>query len=275
MSPAQAVRQAQRAWALAQGIPLDSRGYVLDLESNLREPLSAHAWSGFRGGSGSELESHMKALHSSSALVANVFNHWTGRYKAPLLYALGVEGGDPAVQMDFEAQFSTGLGGTPPNLDVAIWLNSGALVAVESKFTEHMTRSTRGKADFSSSYFPLSGGLWADVGLPRCQRLAKMLRDGDWRPEFLDPGQLLKHVLGLAKQGNRFTLCYLYFDCAGERSDAHREEVQSFAAQVGEEIQFRALTYQGMFSALSAAATADAESVAYLEYLSNRYFSGF
>jgi len=122
MSPAQAVRQAQRAWVQAQGISLDPRGYVRNLESNLRKPLSAHAWSGFSGGSGSELASHMRAPHSSSALVANVFDNWTERDKAPLLSALGVEGDGPAVQLDFEAQFPTGLGGTPPNLDVAIRL---------------------------------------------------------------------------------------------------------------------------------------------------------
>ena len=275
MDPAQAVRQAQRTWAQAVGISFDSRGYVQNLESNLRKPLSIRAWNGFRRGSGSELASHMRALHSSSALVANFFDHWTERDKAPLLSALGIEGDDPAVQLDFEAKFPTGLGGTPPNLDVVIRLGSTAVVAVESKFTEHQTRSTRGKADFSSSYFPPSSGLWAGVGLPGCQRLAETLRDGGWRPEFLDPGQLLKHVLGLAKQGNRFTLCYLYFDCAGARSDIHREEVRRFAAHVGDEVPFRSLTYQEVFSAISAAAAADAESVDYVEYLGDRYFSGF
>ena len=273
MDPAQAVRQAQRAWAQAQGISFNLGGYVQNLDSNLQKPLSVPAWNGFRAGSGSELASHMRALHSSSALVANFFDHWTERDKAPLLSALGIEGDDPAVQLDFEAKFPTCLGGTPPNLDVAIRLRSGAVVAVESKFTEHLTRSTRGKSAFPSSYFPPSGALWAGVGLPSCQGLAEILRDGSWRPEFLDPGQLLKHALGLAKQGNRFTLCYLYFDCAGERSDAHREEIRSFAAQVGDEIQLRALTYQEMFSALSAAA-AGAESEDYLWYLDNRYFSG-
>jgi len=120
----------------------------------------------------------MLALHSSSALVANFFDHWTERDKAPLLAALGIESDDPAVQVDFEAKFPTGLGGMPPNLDPAIRLRSGAVVAVESKFTERLTRSTRGKADLSSSYFPPSDGLWRDVGLSRCQGLAGILRDG-------------------------------------------------------------------------------------------------
>lgn len=273
MDPAQAVRQAQRAWAQTQGISFDDRGYVHNLDSNLQNSLSQHAWNGFSAGSGSELASHIWALHSSSALVANFFDHWTGRDKAPLLSALGIEGDDPAVGLDFEAQFPTGLDGKPPNIDLVIWLRSGEKVAAESKFTEHLTRSTRGKAHLSSSYFPTAVGLWSDLGFPGCQGLAEMLRDGRWRPEFLDAGQLLKHVLGLAKQGGRFVLLYLYFDYPGERSDAHRGEIRSFAAQVGGEVQFMSLTYQEVFSALSAAVAADAETVEYVNYLDARYFS--
>ena len=264
------IKDAQRAWAESRGIPVDSRGYVRDVGANLWRPLSAEAHAGFRRGAGSELARHMKALHSSSALVANFFDYWTPRDKAPLLSALGVDG-DSAVSLNFEAQFPTGLGGTPPHLDVALRLSSCAVVAIEGKFTEPLQRSTKGKAKFESSYFPCYGGLWAQRGLPACQTLAEELREGRHRFEFLDPGQLLKHALGLATQlGDRFSLYYVYYDCPGKRSEAHKAEIGRFARQVGHEVRFKALAYQDVYSKLRASDQADPE---YLEYLGARYFA--
>ena len=61
----------------------------------------------------------------------------------------------------------------------------------------------------------------------------------------LDACQLLKHTQGLATVvGDRFSLYYLYYDSRGGRSDQHKDELQSFASLVGEEIVFKALTYQ-------------------------------
>ena len=111
------IRQAQKDWARSKGIPFDSRGYVWNVEANLREPLSVHARQGFEKGAGSELNGHMRALHSSSVLVANFFDYWTERDKIPLLSALGMDsvGGQT---LDFESQFPTVLEGTPPHLDL-------------------------------------------------------------------------------------------------------------------------------------------------------------
>ena len=84
MQAEQSIRDAQMAWARSQGLSIDDKGYVDDVEANLWKPLSAHARAAFERGAGSELQSHMKALHSSSALVANFFDYWTDRDKAPL-----------------------------------------------------------------------------------------------------------------------------------------------------------------------------------------------
>ena len=103
------IRQAQRDWARLKSIPFNSRGYVRDVEANLWKPLSARARRGFERGSGSELSGHMKALHSSSALVANFFDYWTDVDKTPFLSALDIDlncGGS----LDFEARFHTRLG---------------------------------------------------------------------------------------------------------------------------------------------------------------------
>ena len=269
------IRNAQQDWARSRGIPFHSRGYVLDVEANLWQPLSPRARQGFERGAGSELSGHMRALHSSSALAVNFFDYWTNRDKTPILSALGIdsEGGD---SLDFEAQFHTGLVDTPPHLDVAITHDTGFVVAAESKFTEHLKRSTRGKSNFTTAYFPKSTGRWTGKDLPACQSLAEELwaeelRGGRQRFEYLNPRQLLKHALGLAVQlGNRFSLYYLYYDWPGDGMGAHRREVDLFDECVGGEIRFKALTYQEVFEKLRGSGQAGSE---YLDYLETRYFT--
>ena len=263
-------KDAQKAWAKSSEISFDSRGYVRDVEDNLWKPLSDRARNAFENGAGSELEGHMKALHSSSALAVNFFDYWTDRDKTPLLRALGIDAVS-AKSLDFEAQFPTGLGGKPPHLDVAITLDSGCVIAIECKFIEHLGRSTVGKSEFKPRYFPSSGGLWTQNGLPECQRLAEELHEKHLRFEYLDPWQLLKYALGLAAcLGDKFSLCYLYYDDSGERSEAHKRELGSFAHRVGDEIRFNALTYQDVFYKLKVSEQADP---GYLDYLGSRYFS--
>ena len=217
----------------------------------------------------------MRALHSSSALAANFFDYWTDRDKTPLLSAFGIDS-DSGGSLDFEAQFHTELGGKPPHLDVAITRSGGFVVAVEGKFTEHLKRSTRGKSNFTMAYFPRSGGCWAGKGLAACQALAQELwaeelRGGRQRFEYLNPGQLLKHALGLAAQlANRFSLYYLYYDWPGERSETHRREIDVFAEWVGDDIGFKALTYQELYERLRYSGQASPE---YVDYLGTRYFT--
>ena len=270
MEDARAVRDGQRTWAMENGVPFDSRGYVDDVEMNLRTPLSAAAREAFEKGAGSELAKHMRALHSSSALVANFFDYWSCRDRTPLLSAFGISD-QRADLLEFEARFPTGLGGTPPHLDVVIWLSSGEAIAVESKFTEHLGRSTRGKSRFEPSYFPGQGGLWEEQGLPACQVFAKELNTGMHRFEFLDPWQLLKHALGLANVlGQSFRLVYLYYDQPDERAQQHRGEVQRLADAVGGDFTFEPLEYQTVYERL---ATFEEVDRGYLDYLGARYFS--
>ena len=216
----------------------------------------------------------MSALHSSSALAANFFDYWTDRDRTPLLSAFGIDS-DSGGSLDFEAQFHMGLRGTPPHLDVALTLSTGFIVAIEGKFTEHLKRSTRGRSNFTVSYFPKSGGLWTGKGLSDCQALAESLwteelHGGRQRFEYLDPRQLLKHALGLATQlGGGFSLCYLYYDWPGKSPEAHRREIDLFNVLVGGEIGFKALTYQHVFARLMDSGQAGAE---YVDYLGTRYF---
>ena len=275
MNTVQDIKDTQCNWARWKGIPFDSKGYVRQVEANLYRPLSSRARRGYERGAGAELRGNMRALHSSSALAVNFFDHWTDRDKSPLLSALGISpAGD--VALDFEARFPTGLGGIPPHLDVSITQRGGFVTAVEGKFTEHLGRTTRGKSKFWESYFPRSGKLWAERGLPACQRLADELWaeercGGRQRFEYLDPRQLLKHALGLsANLDGSFVLLYLYYDWIGARPEAHRREVEIFAERVGDEIGFRAFTYQSVFGRLRGSGQAD---MGYVEYLADRYFT--
>ena len=204
MQAVREIKRAQQVWASTKNIPIDSQGRVRDVASNLQRLLSLSARRAFEKGAGSELAGNMRALHSSSALVANFCDYWTDREMAPLLSAMGIcpDGGE---SLDFEVPFSTGLRGTPPHLDVVLTFSSGFVVASEAKFTEHLGRSTKGKAKFAPSYLPKADGLWRSKELYECQLLAEELRAQEALPDrtgfsYLDSGQLLKHALGLAKQ---------------------------------------------------------------------------
>ena len=274
MQAAREIERAQQAWASTKNIPIDSQGRVRDVTSNLLRPLSPNARRAFEKGAGSELAGNMRALHSSSALVANFFDYWTDREMAPLLSAMGIcpEGGE---SLDFEVPYSTGLRGTPPHLDVALTFSSGFVVVIEAKFTEYLGRSTKGKAKFAPSYFSKPDGLWRSKGLYECQLLAEELRAQEILPDrtgfsYLDPWQLLKHALGLAKQlGSGFSLQYIYYDWPGKTTEAHRSEVERFADLVGDELRFKAMTYQRVYEGLRDSGLAEDE---YLDYLGERYF---
>lgn len=264
------IKNSQKSWAKSKRKSFDSKGYVDAVETNFWKPLSVRASNAFGDGAGSELKGKMRALHSSSALAANFFDYWTDRDKAILLCALGVDA-DSAKSLHFEDQFPTGLGGTPPHLDVVITLYSGFVIAIECKFTEPLGRSTGGKPKFKPSYFPSSGGLWTQVGLPQCQRLAEELREDPRGFQYLDSGQLLKHALGLAtKCGDKFSLYYLYYDGTGDRSKSHKREIAHFEDRVGDEIRFKAITYQDVFHKLK---VSEQINPGYLEYLGSRYFN--
>ena len=210
----------------------------------------------------------LHALHSSAALVANVFDYWSDRDGTPLVAALGFAG--RCSELRFEAQFPSGLPGDPPTVDLLVQLDLGRPVAVESKFSEWLDRRPRNKAVFKTKYFPPGRALWAEHGLPRCQALAEALQARTERFRHLHAAQLLKHALGLAVAApTGFSLCYLYYDWPCRESAAHREEIERLAARIAGELEFSALTYQELYRRLHASRVAEP---AYLEYLRSRYF---
>lgn len=280
------LQRRQRRWADAAGVCSDASGYVPHLEDNLRVALSSAARSAFADGP--ELRPRRRrppkllALHSSAALVANVFDYFSERDPTPLAAAFGLDA--RIVRLRFEAAFPSGLPGQPPTVDVALVLDSGAQLAVESKFSEWLVRRPRHKAVFKPKYFPVGRGVWAECGLPRCQALAEDLQARTERFKHLHAAQLLKHALGLAvwaasesrsnpaHSAPSFALCYLYYDWPGRESGVHRAELERFAARVAGELRFSVLTYQALHRRLRDVPGVDPDYVAYLKA---RYFADF
>jgi hypothetical protein len=243
---------------------------VRTFDANLRAPLTSGAAMQFARGSeltpGRQRPPRMWALHSSAALVANVFDGW-GSDSAPLAAALG--DGRRRAAIAFEEPIPTGVEGDPPTLDVALTLESGLLLGIESKFTEWLQRRPRNKQAFKPKYFPPGRDLWSEHGLRGCQTLADELQSGAARFKWLHAAQLLKHALGLARRSGPAVLVYLYYEWPTREGAAHRAELERFAARVADDVDLRVLTYQALYAALAADPAVDR---AYLDYLRARYF---
>ena len=106
LSPRKDLERQQRRWADSAGVDYDARGFVRELDANLRVPLAASTRAAFLYGT--ELTprknqpARFSALHSSAVLVANVFDHWSGRDAAPLVAVLGL--GAERARLAFEEQ---------------------------------------------------------------------------------------------------------------------------------------------------------------------------
>jgi hypothetical protein len=264
----------QRRWARKAGKTgktIDAAGYLAAVSDNLRQPLSVPAQSDFaaRGGGefhdGSRHVARMRAVHSSTALAVNVFDHWNTTDPALLAEALGLSG--PIRRMVFEPHLPTGLAGNPANPDILLELGSGALVAIECKFSEWLLPKRERAGVFHDRYFPPAQGAWRKAGLPACQLLADDLQSGREYFRYLDARQLLKHALGLkAAQAEKTTLLYLYFDWPGCLGDLHRAEIERMTGRTGAEMALRTLSYQSLVLAMGVLPALD-----YRAYLETRY----
>jgi hypothetical protein len=223
---------------------VDAKGYVSFPQDNLIEGVRFEDFEqDLRSGAGDELRTKFCAVHSSSAIVANTFAPF--KEKPADLILLGQQGFEPPI---FEKTIPTGLGGTPPHLDV--WLKRGGhVMAVESKLTEHLAPK---QAEFRESYqrsaLPYAEDCWWDV-LTDAKSAGK---------RYLDVAQLVKHYLGLVrflreKKPESATLLYLFWEPTNAMEfDAcrrHRDEVAKLAESVGQsDIIFRWTTYDQLWN---------------------------
>ena len=219
------------------GAQFDAAGYATGVEGNLVDGVSKDLFEAdYRVGAGHELEGKMRAAHSSAALVVNTFAPWR---QSPSTLLLAKSTGFSSLQ--FEAIFPTGLGGTPPHLDLMAYGPSP--VAVESKCLEYLTPKA---ALFSRSYDTI-----ADA---RCNSpwfgLIEVLRRDPARYRYLDAAQLVKHALGLMKAPfiEDVVLLYLYWEPVNHAQFAefqvHREEIASVQAELKDaRPRLQSLTY--------------------------------
>ena len=205
---------------------VDGKGYVFQPEHNLIPGLTMEQFNDdLREGSGDELRKKFRAIHSSSALAVNTFARWK---KDPRTLSLcGVHGFN---NIQFEKKCPTGLGGTPPNLDLLAEADQ-VIIALESKLLEYLNPK---KPTFTSSYsrtqLPHAEDKWWD--------LLEEMRGSE--PLYLDIAQLIKHYLGLVNQPGyrrrKIILLYLFWEPENRKEfdifKKHREQIAWFADQV-------------------------------------------
>jgi hypothetical protein len=207
----------------------------------------------------------MRALHSSSALVVNVFDYWRERDPDAVARSLNIDPVNP-VALSFEKQLRTGMRGTPPTLDLVLKAGE-CLWAVESKFTEPY-QSHAHDAPFRESYFAKGRKRWAEVDLPRCQELAETMHCGSRRFARLDAAQLMKHALGVRHACPSGELLFLWYDVDTPEARELEREIAEFASAVDGALGFRALRYQDVLPRLLGEEAACRE---YRGYTSERY----
>jgi hypothetical protein len=265
----------QIEWALSRKIKINSKGYTLRVEDNLFRPLSTNTFNDFTSGKGNELGSpnavgKMQALHSSAALAVNVFEYWRERDTGTIAELCGDAEGR-SWRMRFEATHPNALGRIPSHLDVELSGPLGSFpIAIESKFTETYYRHTQ--RVLAQSYVN-TPGLWK--GLPGCEKLVHRIRDENQKQtsfEYLDAPQLLKHILGLATSfgPKGFILLYLWYGYDSPEAQQHWQEITEFESVIKDDINFRVMTYQELYTSMSKTPGISRE---YLDYLKIRYFS--
>ncbi|OPY86312.1 MAG: hypothetical protein A4E72_01701 [Syntrophus sp. PtaU1.Bin208] len=128
------VSRAKDALWKKSGLAHNPKGYVEDPRLNLISGVTPEMIkTDYRGGSGQEWMAKIRAIHSSAALTANVFGRW--KIAPDKLKLLGFSG---FCSLKLEAKCRTGLGGTPPNLDVLLQ-SSNVIIGIESKLLEPLT----------------------------------------------------------------------------------------------------------------------------------------
>jgi hypothetical protein len=264
----------QLDWAVHEGITLER--YTKTVEDNIfGHVLHPETQKEYQRGKGHELEgkrAHMKALHSSSALVVNVFDYWRRENRIEEI-ANSCEAQGTMTTMEFEKTHSIkAVTRTPPHLDVEF--NGQVPLAIESKFTETYHRKTRRDDDDTHlEYYLAQDSIW--YGLQKTKGLSMKIKQQSGSRtdfEYLDVPQLIKHILGLTCSSyDKFTLLYLWYRIDSDEAIRHEKELTEFSSAVKDDgIDFRVMTYQDLFGELKKIPNVGSD---YLDYLNRRYFS--
>ncbi len=215
------------------------KSYFLNNSENLLDGIGEELFQeDLMKGSGGELKSKFNAVFSSSALAVNNFAIVKKNLKDFEYFNYS-----NFTNAQFERQFKTGLGGTPPNLDFTIE-NKETVIAFESKYLEPLNKK---RAKFVDAYNKEKLGYLSDLWFV----LMKKYQDVNLH---LDVAQLIKHSIGLInyKRNNPekdINLVYLFW--TPENCDnisnyiQHQKELDEFKKDLGEskDLKFTSLTY--------------------------------
>lgn len=190
------------------------------------------------------MDDKCRAPYSSSMLVVNSFARFRRTEMLPVAYDLA---GLTRAKFRFEGTCPTGLGGTPPHLDV-LACGSEVVLGVESKCTEHLGSK---KPEFADSYLKLrDSNRQSPAWIIEMEAIRAIKR----AYKHLDAAQLIKHALGISNNyfGKRLTLLYIYWEPTNANSIPeirdHRAELQEFRARVrGGSPAFHAMTYDDLW----------------------------
>ena len=265
---------AQGRWG--EQVSCDSRRplYAATIPENLfLKRLTEATETEFRLADGSELRdtpkrpAKMRALMSSSALTVNFFDTWRERGCDQLGFALGLGAQARTFRFEYVCK-SYPVTPRAPNLDLLVSLPDRT-VAVEAKFAEPF-RSPGNHSPLAAKYFESTEqGLWDAAGLVKAQAVTTLPKT---RWKYLNTPQLLKHMLGLARDGCARTLLYLWYDTGLADARHHAQEIQAFGDLLrGDAIEFRVISYQEVFRYLERDRGLAFE---WKDYMARRYFSG-
>jgi hypothetical protein len=248
----------------------------MSVEANLFGGLHADTAKALEAGAGGELRGaipKMSALHSSSALAVNLFQHWVAQKNFEMIaQLLGIPSrGISSVSFEYCCPIcpdpdSRGFP-SPPHLDLGIEYRHRGRVGVECKLFEPY-----GRLDHSTLRKPYLDLVEAWDDIPSWRRLAEQLQRGNAGFQRLGASQLVKHVLGLKYQtaAASVRLVYLYLDAIGAEAAEHRKEVLEFQGRVADDpILFVPLTVQEFIA--RASRVCGVQHRDYVHYLAGRY----
>jgi len=158
------IKEKQKIWAKRNNIELigsqNTRGerlYVKKLENNLyNNKLSTKTINEYENADGQEFGNNkipgkMQALHSSSALVINVFEYWKYKNNKDIIAKLLNIPSKNIESIVFEEKFPILKDVTKhPNIDIVFHYKNNGICAIESKFTEPYGRKKEYKIEENS-----------------------------------------------------------------------------------------------------------------------------
>jgi hypothetical protein len=284
INPSEHMRERLRVWANKEGIDIDKKDYIVGnpekaIDKNIFGGLDTRSREELGAGKGNELKGKrgempkMAALHSSSALVCNFFQHWR---RPPgncdiITQALGFDRGYDDLQFERTYKINK-IRGIPPHLDVEITGKNMIPLAIESKFLEPYDKKDKNKIPFKEAYFIVKDkDIWDRY--EKCKDLAREMNDNRKLFRYFDAPQILKHMLGLESSygKHKFILICLWYKIDSLEANEHVREINVFKERITSEFDFRDMTYQDLFEKVKKLSGNNHKK--YIEYLEKRYFN--